>query len=77
MRRLQREEPRVGVMELGSVSVHALRRTASQARYARVEGQELDHGQLDDGAGGEHEEDGQCGEQQAVQPAECTGGSAN
>ena len=63
MRRLRCEESRLVVMEFGCFSLRAMRIAPPQARHARVEGEESQHGQLVGGTGGEYEESGQFEEQ--------------
>jgi hypothetical protein len=60
MRRLRREESRVGVMELGCLSLHALCSAASEAWYTCEQSEESEYGQLVSRSSGEHEEGGQC-----------------
>lgn len=74
MRGLRREEPGLGVMELGYIPLHALRSATSQTRHTREQGQEFEHGQLVSRSGGEHEESGQRQGQCEMEPERGQGG---
>ena len=71
---LQHEESRLGIMELGRVSLHALRSSAPQTGHTREQSQKPEHGLVVGGAGGEYEESGQREEQRHLQSQRREGG---
>jgi len=71
MRRLQRKEPRLGELEPRNLPVYALRRVAQETGHACQQGQEPEHGHLELGARGQHEEHGQRCVESGLQSKEC------
>lgn len=63
MRGLRCQESGMGIVEFGHISVYEMCGAAPEVGDSRVEGEELVHGQLERGAGREHEEGGQPREQ--------------
>lgn len=61
-------------MELGHIPLYAVCRSPSQARCAREQSEESEHGHVVGGSSRQHEESRQCEEQRYIQPEEHAAG---